>query len=245
MKKTARGLVEYALAQLGNPYWYGTFGQEASKELYDQKKRQYPEKYKWEYAPGAAGKKVHDCVGLYKGYLWCDGPQDDTPEYVKAQDMSANMLYAACETAGPINTMPDVPGVMVFYNYHTGVYVGNGEVVEARGHKYGVVKTKLTDRPWTCWGYAPGIEYEAPAQKTVSIELPVLKKGDKGESVKAMQTLLMGYGYQMKSESGKLYSADGSFGGATDRALKEYQANAGLEADGSCGRKTWTKLLGL
>ena len=28
--KTATGLVEYAIAQLGKPYWYGTFGQTAS-----------------------------------------------------------------------------------------------------------------------------------------------------------------------------------------------------------------------
>ena len=27
MRKTAKGLVKYAKAQLGNPYWYGTFGQ--------------------------------------------------------------------------------------------------------------------------------------------------------------------------------------------------------------------------
>ena len=25
--KTGQGLVEYALAQLGRPYWWGTFGQ--------------------------------------------------------------------------------------------------------------------------------------------------------------------------------------------------------------------------
>ena len=39
MEKTARGLVAYALAQLGKPYWYGTFGQTASKDLYIQKKK--------------------------------------------------------------------------------------------------------------------------------------------------------------------------------------------------------------
>lgn len=35
MLKTAKGLVEYAKAQLGRPYWYGTFGQAASEELYE------------------------------------------------------------------------------------------------------------------------------------------------------------------------------------------------------------------
>ena len=36
-----------------------------------------------------------------------------------------------------------------------------------------------------------------------------------------------------------------SFGGTTERALKAYQTAMGLEADGSCGRKTWSKLLGI
>ena len=152
MNKTAIGLVEYAKAQLGRPYWYGTFGQKASKELYDQKKRQYPKQYEWEYAPGAAGKKVHDCVGLIKGYLWCDSPEDTKPTYNSAQDKSANAMLTACKTKGEIATMPEVPGLLVFYNGHVGVYIGGGEVIECRSRKYGVVKTKLKDRPWKNWG---------------------------------------------------------------------------------------------
>lgn len=238
MKKTAKGLVEYVLAQLGRPYWYGTFGQAASKALYDQKKNQYPQRYEWEY--NGESVKVHDCVGLVKGYLWCDGPEDTTPVYNAAQDLSANSMRNACKINGEIATMPEIPGLLVFYNGHVGVYIGGGEVVECRSRKYGVVKTRLADRPWTSWGYCPYITYEAPTQKTVSIELPVLKKGAKGYSVKSMQILLFGFGYEMEG-----YGADGSFGGATERALKAFQAANGLEADGSCGRKTWNKLLGV
>ena len=238
MQKTASGLVEYAKAQLGRPYWYGTFGQAASKSLYNQKKAQYPNYYKWEYAGETA--KVHDCVGLVKGYLWCDDHNDTTPVYDSAQDKSANQFRDMCTSSGTISTIPDVPGVLVFYNNHMGVYIGSGEVIEARGHSYGVVKTKLADRPWKSWGYCPYITYEAPEQKTVSIELPVLKKGAKGETVKVMQTLLMSKNYNLGG-----YGADGSFGGATEKALKAYQSANGLDPDGSCGRKTWTKLLGV
>ena len=62
MSKTAKGLVEYAKAQLGRPYWYGTFGQAASKPLYNEKKKDYPSYYKWEY--DGEIDKVHDCAGL-------------------------------------------------------------------------------------------------------------------------------------------------------------------------------------
>lgn len=241
MLKTAKGLVEYAKAQLGRPYWYGTFGQAASKELYEQKKRQYPKQYTWDYDGITA--KVHDCVGLIKGYLWCEDAQAE-PVYNEEQDVSADMLYAICETGGRINTIPEIPGVLVFKSGHVGIYVCNGEVIEARGRSYGVVKTKLSDRPWTDWAFCPWIEYEAE-KKNVSIDLPVLKKGAKGDSVRAMQTLLLGYGYKMINKSGKEYGVDGSFGGATKRALEKFQAENGLEVDASCGRKTWTKLLGM
>ncbi len=238
MQKTARGLVAYAIAQLGRPYWYGTFGQAASKELYDQKKRQYPQRYEWEYAGETV--KVHDCVGLIKGYLWCDSPEDTTPVYNAAQDKSANAMRTACKSRGEMVTMPEVPGLLVFFDGHVGVYIGGGEVIEARSRKYGVYKSKLAERPWTSWGYCPYITYEAPAQQMVSVELPVLKKGDKGEVVRTMQWLLIRNGYDMEG-----YGADGSFGGATKRALEKFQADNGLEVDASCGRKTWTKLLGV
>ena len=231
MEKTAMGLVEYAFAQLGRPYWYGTFGQGASKSLYNQKKNQYPKQYEWEYQEET--EKVHDCVGLIKGYLWSENPEDKNPTYDPAQDKSANAMYTACKTKGEMSTMPEVPGILVFFPGHVGVYIGNGEVVEARSRRYGVYKSKLADRPWKTWGYCPYISYE---QKMVTMELPVLKKGAKGTSVKAMQILLIGYGADIE--------ADGSFGGATLRALKAYQETVGLEADGSCGGKTWRKLLG-
>lgn len=73
----------------------------------------------------------------------------------------------------------------------------------------------------------------------VEVELPVLKKGAKGENVKALQLLLIGYGYPCGS-----MGADGSFGGNTDKAVRAYQKDKGLTVDGSVGAKTWAALLG-
>lgn len=87
---------------------------------------------------------------------------------------------------------------------------------------------------------------EAKATQTyVTVKLPVLKKGAKGEQVKALQALLIGYGYKMTDANGKVYGVDGSFGGATEKAVKAYQKAKGLSVDGSCGPATWNKLLGV
>ena len=77
-----------------------------------------------------------------------------------------------------------------------------------------------------------------------TVEVKILKKGDKGDSVKAMQLLLLGYGYEMKN-GGKTYGADGSFGGATVNALKAFQKKMGLSQTGNCDGATWEKLLGV
>jgi hypothetical protein len=78
------------------------------------------------------------------------------------------------------------------------------------------------------------------AVETVKIEMSVLKRGANGDQVKALQALLIGYGYSCGSSG-----IDGSFGSATDKAVRAYQKANGLAVDGSVGSKTWAKLLGV
>ena len=74
--------------------------------------------------------------------------------------------------------------------------------------------------------------------QTVTLELPVLRRGMKGEPVEALQVLL-------SAATQYNLAPDGSFGSATERALKAYQKSARLEPDGSCGKATWSSLLGV
>ena len=161
MIKTNLGLVEYAKAQLGKPYWYGTFGNTATQSLLSAKAKQYPSHYgeaRMSQYRSQFGERVHDCVGLIKGYLWSETPTSK-PKYNAAQDVSANGMYSVCKEKGKINTLPEIPGTLVFMPCHVGIYIGGGKVIEARGFNYGVVKTDLKSRGWQTWGKCPWISY--------------------------------------------------------------------------------------
>lgn len=76
-------------------------------------------------------------------------------------------------------------------------------------------------------------------EEVVDVKVAVLKKGAKGDQVKALQALLIGYGYDLGVKG-----VDGSFGPTTDSRVRQYQSRNGLEPDGSVGPATWRKLLG-
>ncbi len=177
--KTNYGLIDYCRHQLGRPYWFGTSGQISSQDLLNTKSKQFPKHYmkspdykvlKDDYKK-QLGVKVHDCMGLVEGYLWSDDP-DKAAKFASNNfpDWSANGFYNHCTRRGSdMSKMPDVPGIAVFMDGHIGIYVGNGEVIEARGHAYGVVTTKLNERKWVRWAYIDEIEYQTPQQAVADI----------------------------------------------------------------------------
>ena len=64
---------------------------------------------------------------------------------------------------------------------------------------------------------------------------PVLRRGDSGTKVQAMQYLLRQRGYSI--------SADGVFGSGTENAVRQFQSAQGLTADGVVGQNTFNKLI--
>ena len=67
---------------------------------------------------------------------------------------------------------------------------------------------------------------------TASHDLRTLRKGDKGQQVRALQKLLGGI------------TVDGDFGPETRGAVEAYQRQYKLEVDGIVGPITWGALLG-
>ena len=110
------------------------------------------------------------------------------------------------------------------------------KVIDKLPHDYGpwTVTTEATD-------HSAGVETRVCQvcghAKTRSFDPPgTLRRGDKGDAVKEIQTLLVEQGYLEKKK------ADGSFGGGTEKAIKQFQKDQGITVDGVAWPETIRRL---
>ena len=154
---------KYALAENWGYIW-GTAGEkwtaakQADLEKTTDKDREQGRKYgsKW------IGHIVTDCSGLFSwafkklgGYMY----HGSNTMYLK-YCAEKGQLKAGKRTDG----QELKAGTAVFkwngstYS-HVGLYIGNGEVIEAASTTQGVIKGKATDSKWTHWGELTGVNY--------------------------------------------------------------------------------------
>ena len=142
----------------------------------------------------------------------------------------------------------DSSTLMVYYHMKNPCTLAKGATVK-KGDRLGYVgKTGSATGPHLHFGIQYNGEWIDPEPyldadwvrpvSTCTVELPILQKGDKVASVKAMQALLILRGFDC-GEKG----ADGSFGGATLKAVNACRADLGLPPDGLCDEALWRKLL--
>jgi len=264
-------IADYAESKIGCAYIYGGYGEKKCTPSFRKERAgAYPGQKnniynnckvlsgkqstctgcKWD------GKQSYDCAQLTR-YACKAGGQ----ELVSGANSQWNKT--PWYKKGTIDSLPDVPGVILYHvnasgtMTHTGVYVGGGYAVEARAAKYGVVKTVVKNRTWTHWAALPGVLTGEVVATTPSIEKPespapavpstttkasevitmtTLRNGSQGTQVRVLQWLLNENGYNAGT-------VDGIFGTNTKNAVKAFQKARGLEVDGVVGKNTWSKLL--
>lgn len=144
-------------------YVWGTYGTVLDKAFLESKIEQYPNEVggKEEFIRANwVGKRTADCVGLIKGYSWYDVESQKTILISNGMpDIGADTMYENATEKGTIDTIPEIPGLAVWKSGHIGVYIGNGQVVEAYGTTTGVIRSRLADGGWTHWLKIPYITY--------------------------------------------------------------------------------------
>lgn len=237
---------DWCLQRVGNPYIYGATGKACTPSYRQARAAQYPsyaakiekncprlsgkastcKDCKWADPDTGKGKLAYDCAQFTR---WCMNAVGIS----LVSGANSQWQKTAWEQAGEIGTMPRNK-VCLVYRYdqdkkrmgHTGVYTGDGYIVHAKGHDFGVVRELLGNPKFTHWGIPAGLYSE--------VERITLKNGDKGAAVSELQRLLNQYGYGL--------TVDGKFGPKTENAVRMFQASNGLPADGICGADTWAAL---
>ena len=137
---------------------------------------------------------------------------------------------------GEIATMPkDKLCCLFVYKDGKWNHTGFGYGDEACECSSNVEYYKVRKAKWTHWAVPAGL-YDGEI-KPEPAKYPTLRKGNTGAYVRIMQEALKDRGYDLG-----ICGVDGDFGTATEKAVKEFQRDAGLTQDGICGAKTWTAL---
>jgi len=112
---------------------------------------------------------------------------------------------------------------------------------EIKGHRDGYATSCPGDRlyRWVCAGAPRPGDHPAPGStwtEDLVEQLPTLRRGDRGEHVESVQGLL-------QARSHLEVKIDGSFGSATENAVRAVQRWGDVDDDGICGPATWPVLL--
>ena len=189
----------------------------------------------------AAGSKVNESIDYPIAFVPIDGSANELGELLakciwqiigtqqagrsesKKSSKGNWNYYSVINGAAAVG----VPGIILEHSFHTNTKV---------------TKWLLNDKNLDMLAKAEAgvIAEYFNIKDPVKIELPILSNGAEGATVKALQTLLIGYGYSC----GKA-GADGKFGNSTYSALRSFQKDNKLDIDGICGNESWTRLLGL
>lgn len=119
--------------------------------------------------------------------------------------------------------------------------IANGGGVFQKSYALGHSRICGYGRPdyQSVWYEADRAEIEEK-EATFPLDIRILKNGAQGADIAALQHLLIGNGFSCGS-----WGADGSFGKATEDALRAYQQKSALSIDGIAGPATWSSLLGV
>lgn len=148
-------VLQWLEERIGDGYIYGAKGQVATSDFIYQQMNQYPEYVKYDVVKKWIGKKVWDCATLVRFAM---------------KEVGISMVSGATsqwnkttwQQKGTIDSLPKNK-ICCLYRWtgsvmqHTGVYLGDGYFIDARGSSTGVVKTKIEKYPWTHWGIPKGL----------------------------------------------------------------------------------------
>lgn len=150
--------------------------------------------------------RIFDCIGLIKCFMWHDYSEKNASYYGKeVPDWNEQGFFDKASEKGTIDTIPETEGLMVWQKGHIGIYLGNGEVIEATAafdkkivltyFKGNHPNTNYKRTTWTHWFKMPYLEYEIKkSNEEIADEVILGLWGNGDERIKALTKA--GYDYK-------------------------------------------------
>ena len=187
----AESVVSWLLSRVGNPYIMGGTGQFCTVAYRKARATQYPgsaskitkncqrmngtatscQGCRWYDESTKTGKRAYDCAQLTRWAM-------DSVGILLVSGATSQWNKTDWEGKGTIDTMPAQKLCQVFRvdnastMGHTGIYLGDGTVIHAKGHEAGVVRDALEKGVWTHFAIPRGL-YE---EKSVASAAEALQK---------------------------------------------------------------------
>lgn len=249
MNERAKNTVARAESMLGWPYVFGERGSRCTPSMrraaYAKHGAEHPTiASKCQVLSGSAsscegchwaGCLAFDCRGFTYYLLMQEGIKLMGAGATSQWNTESNWAAKGTIESG----LPDLPCCLFKQDgktmKHTGWHVGGGQIIHCSGE---VKRGKVTDKGWTHWGIPAGLysgeEIKNAGEVTI---MPTLKVGSRGQYVVDLQIKLGASGHSVGD-------IDGVFGKRTEDAVKAFQREHGLDADGICGMQTWAAING-
>lgn len=197
------------------------------------------EDYVWgaEGSGGVAGDDNYDCSG-FEWAMLNDVGVHFTRTTAEGFRQRGERITAPSKVGADFGVLVDSSG----HAFHIAPYIGKGEIVEAKGSAYGVVKTTVA--AWNAkgarWYRFPGVELgrltgssPAPTARRYPGHLIAAGHGHADEVAWVQKHL---------NKHGAHLVVDGDFGRLTDNAVHNFQRAHHLVSDGVVGPHTWAAL---
>lgn len=186
MTQKEQTIYDWTTQHIGDSYCWGATGQKLTQTVLDTLIQKYPDHVSQAQNGRALGKIVWDCASFVRGAM-------KTVGISMVSGATSQVKKTNWQVFDTIDKLPH-DKICCLYRWngssyqHTGIYRGDGTVVDARGSKSGVIKSDLSSYPWTHFGIPVGLYEENKPSEVYKVLYQAKVYAESGSTVRMRAT---------------------------------------------------------